>query len=99
MRLRNADILFGLEEHGIDVRSGDSAPDLRAGNLLHLWRRLWADGIDTSPVGYPDCPPSGRITTRDPDSHAVSISQAGSRSRQRRESGAAWRSTCRRTPR
>ncbi|WP_125673446.1 hypothetical protein [Amycolatopsis sp. WAC 04182] len=77
VQLRNADTLFVLEEHGSDGRSGDGVPDLRTGNLLHLCGRLCADGIDTSPVGYPACAPGGRITTRDPDSHAVSISQAG----------------------
>ncbi|MFJ8910154.1 hypothetical protein [Amycolatopsis sp. NPDC102389] len=77
VQLRNADTVFVLEEHGADIRSGDGVPDLSAGNLLHLCRRLWAAGIDTSPVSYPAGAPGGRITTRDPDSHAVSISQAG----------------------
>lgn len=79
VQLCNADTLFILEHSGTSVRSGGIVPELIVGNLLHLCRRLWSASIDTSPISYPACAPGGRITTRDPDLHAVSISQAESR--------------------
>ncbi|WP_125681606.1 VOC family protein [Amycolatopsis sp. WAC 04182] len=75
----NADTLFILERGGAVVPSSGTGPALSVGNLLHLCRSLWASSIDTSPISYPACAPGGRITVRDPDSHAVSISQAESR--------------------
>ncbi|WP_410657458.1 hypothetical protein [Amycolatopsis sp. lyj-112] len=79
VQLRNGNTLFMLEHGDTNARSGTIAPELSAGNLLHLCRRLWSAGIDTSPISYPACAPGGRITTSDPDRHPVSISQAESR--------------------
>lgn len=79
VQLRNADNLFILEHRGTSPHPGSIAPELSAGNLLYLCCSLWSAGIDTSPISYPACAPGGRITTRDPDLHAVSVSQAESR--------------------
>jgi hypothetical protein len=75
VQLCNGDTLFVLEHGDANAHAGGSVPALSAGNLLHLCRRLWSAGIDTSPISYPDCAPGGRITTRDPDLRHVSISQ------------------------
>ncbi|WP_181771615.1 hypothetical protein [Amycolatopsis pittospori] len=79
VQLRNSDTVFMLERDGVIGCPGNDAPELSAGNLLHLCRRLWAASIDTSPISYPACAPGGRITTHDPDLHPVSISQTESR--------------------
>jgi len=79
VQLRNGDALFVLEQGGANAHSSGIAPELSAGNLLHLCRRLWSASIDTSPISYPASAPGGRITTSDPDRHPVSISQTESR--------------------
>jgi len=79
VQLCSGDTLFMLEHGDTNAPSGRIAPELNSRNLLHLCRRLWAAGIDTSPISYPAWSPAGRITTSDPDRHPLSISQAESR--------------------
>jgi len=65
------------DEHPIDPRKQGVIFAMYCPDVPALRGQLLAQGVDVSPITYPEYMPSGQIQLRDPDGYLISVNHWG----------------------